>query len=153
MTNLLSYIQEKLVINKNSKIKYQRLKSGSYGVDIPIDLLIDSIKSIFISVYKNRTYKQQGISHYTIKRSEINWKDVIEILNTEYNHNLDPEYANENNGDFQKIMRVFLAGIEKLINMRTYSFNYGNERVELNGKDIYWKDWVDYREKYNLRGY
>ena len=153
MKNLLSYILEKLVINKHSKIKYQRLKSGCYGVDIPEDILIDSIKSIFISVYKNRTYKIKGLSGYTIKRSEINWEDVIEVLNTEYNHNLDPEYANGPYNDYKNVMRVFLPHIEKLVNGKTISFNYGDKRVELKGHDIYWKDWVNYRDKNNLKGY
>ena len=153
MKNLKEIIQEKLVFNKHTKAKYQRLKPGSYGIDMPKDLLIDSIKSIFISVYKNRTYKQQGISHYAIKRSEINWEDVIEILNTEYNHNLDPEYANGAHNDYKNIMRVFINHVENLINMRTVYINIGDERVELKGKDIYWKDWVGYRDKYNLQGH
>ena len=104
MKTLKDIIQEKLVITKDTKDKYQRLSNNSSGgIDIPKDILIDSIKSAFISILKNRTYKQStNCRYYNIKRSELDWKDIIEILNTEYNHNLDPEYANENsNGDYK----------------------------------------------------
>ena len=42
--------------------------------------------------------------------------------------------------------------VENLLNMHTVYINIGGERIELKGKDIYWKDWVDYRDKYNLKG-
>ena len=155
MKTLKDIIQEKLVITKDTKDKYQRLSNNSSGgIDIPKDILIDSIKSAFISILKNRTYKQStNCRYYNIKRSELDWKDIIEILNTEYNHNLDPEYANENsNGDYKRVMRLFMSHIENLLNMHTVYINIGGERIELKGKDIYWKDWVDYRDKYNLKG-
>ena len=148
MKNLLSYILEKLVINKNSKVKYQRLKNN----DIPKDLLIDSFKSIFISIFKNRTYKEaSNCNYYYVKRSEIDWKDVIEILNIEYNHNLDPEYANDPNNNYRNIMAGFLGHIENLINMHTVYLEHDKERLKLDGRYIYKDDWVPYRDKYNLK--
>ena len=156
MKNLKEIIQEKLVITKDTKEKYQTLGTNSSGgIDIPKDILIDSIKSAFISIFKNVTYKLvSNGKYYSIKRSELDWKDIIEILNTEYNHNLDPKYADENsNGDYKRVMRLFMSHIENLLNMRTVYINIGDERIELKGKDIYWNDWVKYRDKYNLRGY
>lgn len=151
MKNLLSYISEKLIFNKNTKAKYQNIDFNN----INEDLLIDIIKSIFISVYKNRTYKVKGLSHYSIKRSEINWEDVIEILNTEYNHNVNPEYANDKNGELQKIARKCMDDIDKLINLNSIKmyFKEKNSYIILYGHDIYWQDWKDYVKKYGLKGY
>lgn len=146
MKQLNNYILEKLVLNKNSKSKYDRLETTNTNIHIPIDILVDSIKSIFISIYKNHTYKLKGLSTYVIKRSEIDWNDVIEILNTNYSHNLDPEYANEKNGEFQKIMRLFLGHIENLINMKTVYIRYGDKEIKLIGRDIYFNDWLNYRK-------
>lgn len=147
MENISSYISEKLIIHNDSK---------SSIIDIDMnnkDLMIAIIKSIFISIYKNRTYKVKGLSHYSIKRSEINWEDVAQILKEEYNFSIDKNDIIQKNGKLQSLSRKLLNGIEDLINMKSLIFKIQNIQILISGKDIYWKDWVEYRKKYNLQGY
>lgn len=147
MENISSYISEKLIIHNDSK---------SSIIDIDMnnkDLMIAIIKSIFISIYKNRTYKVKGLSHYSIKRSEINWEDVAQILKEEYNFSIDKNDIIQKNGKLQSLSRKLLNGIEDLINMKSLIFKIQNTQILISGKDIYWKDWVEYRKKYNLQGY
>lgn len=147
MKQLNNYITEKLIINKDSKSKIVELDKTN------TKLMIALVKSVFISVYKNRTYKQRGLSQYTVKRSEINWSDVVDILSSEYNFNIDKEDALQKNGKLQTLIRRLLDGIEKLINMKKMIFKIGNEEIPINGHDIYWQDWKDYVKKYELKGY
>ena len=146
MKTLKQIIQEKLVINKD-------IKSCDHIDKNNKDLMIAIIKSIFISIYKNHTYKPKGLSHYSIKRSEINWEDVVKILKDEYNFDIDTNNALQKNGQLQSLSRKLLNGIEDLINMKSLIFKIQDTQILLSGKDIYWKDWVEYRKKYNLQGY
>ena len=145
MKNISSYISEKLIIHNDSKSSVIDIDKNNK------DLMIAIIKSIFISIYKNRTYKPKGLSHYSIKRSEINWEDVAQILKEEYNFNIDKNDIIQKNGKLQSLSRKLLNGIEDLMNMKSLIFKIQDTQILLSGKDIYWKDWVEYRKKYNLQ--
>lgn len=147
MENISSYISEKLIIHNDSKSSVIDIDTNNK------DLMIAIIKSIFISIYKNRTYKIKGLSHYSIKRSEINWEDVAQILKEEYNFSIDKNDIIQKNGKLQSLSRKLLNGIEDLINMKSLIFKIQDTQILISGKDIYWKDWVEYRKKYNLQGY
>ena len=146
MKQINNYISEKLVINKDIK-SFDHIDKNNK------DLMIAIIKSIFISIYKNGTYKVKGLSHYSIKRSEINWEDIVKILKDEYNFDIDINDALQKNGQLQSLSRKLLNGIEDLINMKSLIFKIQDTQILISGKDIYWKDWVEYRKKYNLQGY
>lgn len=145
MENISSYILEKLVIHNDSKSSIIDIDKNNE------DLMIAIIKSIFISIYKNRTYNPKGLSHYSIKRSEINWEDVAKILKEEYNFNIDKNDIIQKNGKLQSLSRKLLNGIEDLMNMKSLIFKIQDIQILLSGKDIYWKDWVEYRKKYNIK--
>ena len=83
MKQLVSYIIEKLQLNNNSKSKVINIDKEN------TKLMIAIIKSIYISIYKNRTYKIRGLAQYSIKRSEIDWEDIYNILSEEYNFTLN----------------------------------------------------------------
>lgn len=146
MKNIYQYIVEKFIINKNTKI------SNIADLDnVDKNLLLAIVKSVFISVYKNKTYKIRGISSYVITRSNIKWKDIADILETEYDYNIDKDDLLQKNGKFQTFVRRTLNLIEALINMKKVYFRFNNgDIIETNGKDIYWQDWKNYRDKYNL---
>ena len=146
MKTINNYISEKLVINKDIK-SFDHIDKNNK------DLMIAIIKSIFISIYKNGTYKVKGLSHYSIKRSEINWEDIVKILKDEYNFDIDINDALQKNGQLQSLSRKLLNGIEDLINMKSLIFKIQDTQILISGKDIYWKDWTEYRKKYNLQGY
>ena len=146
MKQINNYISEKLVINKDIK-SFDHIDKNNK------DLMIAIIKSIFISIYKNRTYKVKGLSHYSIKRSEINWEDIVKILKDEYNFDIDINDALQKNGQLQSLSRKLLNGTEDLINMKSLIFKIQDTQILISGKDIYWKDWTEYRKKYNLQGY
>ena len=146
MKNIYQYIVEKFIINKNTKI------SNIADLDnVDKNLLLAIVKSVFISVYKNNTYKIRGISNYVITRSNIEWKDIADILETEYDYNIDKDDLLKKNGKFQTFVRHRLNLIEALINMKKVYFRFNNgDIIETNGRDIYWQDWRNYRDKYNL---
>lgn len=137
-------ITEKLHINNNVKLKNVDMDN------VDKDLLLAIIKSVFISVYKNRTYKIIGVSKYSIKRSEIKWEDILEILETEYNYMMDEEEVLNKKGKFQTFVRKRFDLIEGLINMKTSIVKTMDGPLVLKGSDIYWNDWKQYREKYDL---
>lgn len=148
MKQLISYIIEKLTLNINSKSKFIHIDSEN------TELMTVIIKSVYISIFKNKTYKQRGIAQFTIKRSEINWEDVYDILSEEYNFTLYKNDLLQKHGELQTIVRKYLSKIENLMNMKTEVFKFSQKPdnyVVLKGFDIYQFDWRKYREKYNLK--
>ena len=149
MKDLNNYIIERLHINKDSKIvSYTKIDPNN------IDFITSLIKSVYISIYKNRTYKQRGIAQYTIQRSKIKWEDIVDILEKEYGYSVDLENAKNKNSELQKTVRHLLDGIEKLINMHATVYKSPDgQQIIFKGGDIYWDDWKKYVEKYNLKGH
>ena len=103
MKDLNNYIIERLHINKDSKIvSYTKIDPNN------IDFITSLIKSVYISIYKNRTYKQRGIAQYTIQRSKIKWEDIVDILEKEYGYSVDLENAKNKNSELQKTVGICL---------------------------------------------
>ena len=149
MNNIKQYIQEKLILNKSVK------KSDKKITDIDntnSDMILSIIKSVFISIYKNKTYKIKGLANYHIVRTEINWEDIIKILDEEYNYKIDSDLADKKQGKLQTTVRKLLDGIEKLINMKSLCYKSPNndETILIKGSDLYWNDWKNYTKKYNI---
>lgn len=153
MKTINLFINEKLKLNSDSKSNKCDIKDIDHIDKSDEKLILAIIKSVFISVYLNRTYNIRGLSTYIIKRSEINWDSVVDILENEYYYHIDQKEANNKKGELQTLVRSLLGGIEKLINMKKQILKIGDNTININGSDIYWKDWKAYREKCKLQGY
>lgn len=153
MKTINLFINEKLKLNSDSKSNKCDIKDIDHIDKSDEKLILAIIKSVFISVYLNRTYNIRGLSIYIIKRSEINWDSVVDILENEYYYHIDQKEANNKKGELQTLVRSLLGGIEKLINMKKQILKIGDNTININGSDIYWKDWKAYREKCKLQGY
>lgn len=153
MKTINLFINEKLKLNSDSKSNKCDIKDIDHIDKNDEKLILAIIKSVFISVYLNRTYGIRGLATYTIKRSEINWDSVADILENEYHYHIDQKDANNKKGELQTLVRSLLSGIEKLINMKKQILKIGDNTIHISGSDIYWKDWIAYREKCKLQGY
>lgn len=147
MKTINLFINEKLKLNSDSKSNKCDIKDIDHIDKSDEKLILAIIKSVFISVYLNRTYNIRGLSTYIIKRSEINWDNVVDILENEYYYHIDQKDANNKKGELQTLVRSLLGDIEKLINMKKQILKIGDNTIIINGSDIYWKDWKAYREK------
>ena len=139
MNTLNNYILEKLVINNNLK-PFTKVDNKDFN------MIKDMIKATFIYIFKNKVYKVRGLATYSIKRSEIKYDEIANILNTEFGYHFSEESAKEFHGDFQALIRKYMTAIEQLINMKKIYLDGDNEL--LNGHDIYQNVWIKYREKY-----
>ena len=115
-------------------------------------MLVDIFKATFIYIYVNSVYKMSGISKYVIKRSEIQYSEIIKILNSEYGYDIDENEGNNKKSEITTFIRKHLNYVELLINFKTIKFHTldSDTMIELKGRDIYWNDWKDYIQKHNL---
>lgn len=144
MKQLNNYIFEKLKLDKNIKIqKISELDPNN------IDMVEAIVKAVFISIFKNNSYKS-AFTTYILKRSKINWTDVVEILDEMYGYKLDPEDALKKNGNLQSFIRPHFKSIENLINMKKIKIKTDSEEKLLKGIDLYWNDWKTYFKQHNI---
>jgi serine/threonine protein kinase len=73
---------------------------------------------MFISIFKKHSFKITRLHHYAIKRSYINWEDIIKILKDEYGYYISQEDISKMHGKFRNFARTLLEHIETLINMK-----------------------------------
>ena len=147
MKKLSIYVQEKCLINKNTHL-YTKLDMNDK------DMLINILKAEFISLYMQHfndvgyhpsPFKQKGISTYSIRRTLVNYKNIIDILNKEYNYEFDVDEVSNKNSDMYKLLNYYLKPLEDLINFKTTYVKYINQNIS--GSDIYWKDFKSYYKK------
>lgn len=146
MIDIKEYIFEKFRINKDTELsdkkEFRLLDDPGHNEDF----ITAVINSTYISLYKNYTFKRKGLAQYSIKKSEINWEDIIELLKTEYNYIVEPEDIKNLHSKFRDFTRPLLGYIEDLVNMKKVWIKKIN--TTYNGHDIYWKIWKPWAEKH-----
>lgn len=150
MKQLNNFIQEKLKLNKDSKIS-EMTKLDLHNTDMMIDIL----KASFIGLYKqhfehkNDPFKQAGLSTYSIRKTQVDYENIVNILNNYYNYSFDIEEIKDKNSDLYKIIHYYLTPLGDLINMKKVNIKCCGGLM--NGYDIYWEEWKKYVKENNIK--
>lgn len=137
MKKIITYIQEKLIINKDSKSSITILDLSNEN------MLMDMLRATFISIMKNSSYKLRGLSTYVIKRNDVKYDDIINILNEYYHYNFNINDIKDKNNLLYQTLHNFLDPLDKLLNMKKIKVKGFSNIVD--GSKIYFNDWVIYR--------
>ena len=146
MIDIINFIQEKLKISSKSKINnidYTILDMHD------VNMMIKVLKASFIGLFKQHfqsknIFKQQGFGGKIIRRRNIDYDNIYNILNDYYKYNFD---LNDNNvkKSLQDLIKYYLDYLDKLVN-----FKHANVKIaggDISGYDLYWLDWHPYLEK------
>ena len=141
MKNINNYIIEKFEISNNTN-------AFTSFDDTNEDMLKDIIRATYISIYKNRSYKDGArLGTFNVQRTQVNYKDIAEILNTYYNYNFSTtEFIRTSTNVYKFIKKYSVPACSILINFKSAKISKYN--ITMDGSKMYWDDWVDYRKKY-----
>jgi len=117
-----------------------------------IDMIKKLLISIYLSLQSKHTYKIQGISRYTIRRLQVDYENIIEILNKQFKYNFNVSDEIKPKSDLRMWIKAHWKVIEKIFNFRAVKFVVGNENLFIKGYDIYWGYWKEYRKTFETTG-
>ena len=148
MKSLQNIILEKLTLSQKNVKSYSEFDKSNK------DMIIDIIKATFICVYKNFNFKIAGTSRYVIKRTEVKYDDIAEILNEFYHYQFAVDEFTNIRSDIHKfIKKTVIPSVQLLVNMKTIVLKIPNsdEQTIIKGKDIYFNDWTEYRKNHKVK--
>ena len=150
MKTLNNIIQEKILISKNTKvdnIKYTHLDFNNK------DMMLDILRAEFISLYEQHfkrkpdPFKQKGLSIFTIRRTAVDYKNVIKVLNSPmFGYNFNFIEVEDKHSQLHNLIHYYLTPLDDLINMKTVNVKCAGGVIK--GQNLYWNDWKEYKEKY-----
>ena len=144
MKAISRYILEKFQITKDS-----RIPTVIYDIDYVKDLL----KATFISIFLNQTTKYISIAKQRIKRSEINWETIYNVMTEFYGHDVDHWSVTDGKGKDHTIISAYLKNgkLDDLINMKIIKIcpikdlcDFANTNETLSGREAF-DDWRKFR--------
>ena len=131
MKNLKDNILEKLIINKNTKVK----SYNDIDYDNPEDIC-NIYKAAFISIMKNKSYIEGPTFKKTIVK--IQYGDIIDILNNVFKYDISYDEGKIKKGNVWKIISNDKKAIQNIVNKYTIIFKY-DRNVKLSYKELFEK--------------
>ena len=146
MNNLNQYIQEKLKISSKSKISnidYTTLDMHD------VSMMIKVLKASFIGLYKQHfesrnIFKQHGLGNHIIRRRNVDYDNIYNILNDYYEYNFDLKNDSVKKS-LQDLIKYYFDYLDKLINLKNVNIKIAGG--DINAHNLYWLDWHNYIEK------
>lgn len=131
MKNLKDIILEKLIINKNTKVKSYK----DIDYDNPEDIC-NIYKAAFISIMKNKSYIEGPTFKKTIVK--IQYGDIIDILNNVFKYNISYDEGKIKKGNVWKIISNDKKAIQNIVNRYTITLKY-DRNIKLSYKELFEK--------------
>lgn len=131
MKNLKDIISEKLIINKNIKVKSYK----DIDYDNPEDIC-NIYKAAFISIMKNKSYIEGPTFKKTIVK--IQYGDIIDILNNVFKYNISYDEGKIKKGNVWKIISNDKNAIQNIVNRYTITLKY-DRNIKLSYKELFEK--------------
>lgn len=121
-----------------SIFEYIKLKDikGTKVSKKEIDTVVDIMTAVFIHVLRYKKYKQISASEKRMKSSELDYNDIVNILNFYFNYDFS-EKDIKRGGTIRNVVATRQYEINKLLNYYKFEFVYKGESIELNGKDLF----------------
>ena len=117
MKNLKDIILEKLIINKNTKVK----SYNDIDYDNPEDIC-NIYKAAVISIMKNKSYIEGPTFKKTIVK--IQYGDIIDILNNVFKYDISYDEGKIKKGNVWKIISNDKKAIQNIVNGYTITLKY-----------------------------
>ena len=117
MKNLKDIILEKLIINKNTKVK----SYNDIDYDNPEDIC-NIYKAAVISIMKNKSYIEGPTFKKTIVK--IQYGDIIDILNDVFKYDISYDEGKIKKGNVWKIISNDKKAIQNIVNGYTITLKY-----------------------------
>ena len=117
MKNLKDSILEKLIINKNTKVK----SYNDIDYDNPEDIC-NIYKAAVISIMKNKSYIEGPTFKKTIVK--IQYGDIIDILNDVFKYDISYDEGKIKKGNVWKIISNDKKAIQNIVNGYTITLKY-----------------------------
>ena len=117
MKNLKDIILEKLIINKNTKVKSYK----DIDYDNPEDIC-NIYKAAVISIMKNKSYIEGPTFKKTL--SKIQYNDIIDILNDVFKYDISYDEGKIKKGNVWKIISNDKKAIQNIVNGYTITLKY-----------------------------
>ena len=117
MKNLKDIINEKLVINKNTKVN----SYNDIDYDNPEDIC-NIYKAAVISIMKNKSYIEGPTFKKTL--SKIQYNDIIDILNDVFKYDISYDEGKIKKGNIWKIISNDKKAIQNIVNGYTITLKY-----------------------------
>ena len=137
MENIQDFIQEKLHINKDTKVE------DHIDYENPEDIA-NIYRAAFISIMKNSSYIEGPSFKKTLHK--IQYDDIIDILNNVFDYkNITYSEGRIRNGNVWKIIHKDKIPIQNLVNGFTIIFKY-DRNIELSGTKLL-KEYIDIIKK------
>ena len=122
MKSFNSFLNEKLIINKDIKINSNK-EATTY----------DIIIAAYLSIKRNKCWEEGSTFKRVVKY--IKYDDILDILNTYFNYNIDNDSI-KRNGDIFKTVKEYKVTLNNLVNLYSATTLINNERIVINPKDI-----------------
>ena len=110
-------INEKLIINKNTKVK----SYNDIDYDNPEDIC-NIYKAAFISIMKNKSFIEGPTFKKTIVK--IQYDDIIDILNNVFKYDISYDEGKIKKGNVWKIISNDKKAIQNIVNGYTITLKY-----------------------------
>ena len=117
-------------------------------------MMLDVLKATFIGLYKQHfiqkpdVFKRKGLCQFIIRKTQVDYTNIINVLNEFYNYNFPIEEIDNKKSDLYETIHNYLNPVNDLINCKIV--NIERAGGEIKGADIYWNDWKKYVKKYNI---
>ena len=131
MKNLKDIILEKLIINKNTKVKSYK----DIDYDNPEDIC-NIYKATVISILKNKSYIEGPTFKKTL--SKIQYNDIIDILNDVFKYDISYDEGKIKKGNVWKIIHNDKKAIQNIVNGYTITLKY-DRNIKLSYKELFEK--------------
>ena len=131
MKNLKDIINEKLVINKNTKVN----SYNDIDYDNPEDIC-NIYKAAVISIMKNKSYIEGPTFKKTL--SKIQYNDIIDILNDVFKYDISYDEGKIKKGNIWKIISNDKKAIQNIVNGYTITLKY-DRNIKLSYKELFEK--------------
>lgn len=146
MINIENYILEKLVIGKN--IIHKRMEFDPTDEQMVYRLLCAGM--IYLFKYRAKLLSLNGMAKYSIKRSQLNYQEIIEIFNDYYDYTFRVDDFTLHGKFYNYMKKTIIPHLDKLINMKRVNYKYEDVSYIFSGYDMYWKEykpWQSQNEK------